>query len=85
MTFYRIEYWETGGSGLLGFEKDAYRDAAGRYAPDALTDAALKWMASVRERPFFLYLAFHDVHALFSPKPDLLAKYKARAGVHDPA
>ena len=69
----------------LGFEKDAYRDAAGRYAPDALTNASLKWMASMRECPFFLYLAFHDVHAPFNHKPELLAKYKARAGVHDPA
>lgn len=69
----------------LGFEKDAYRDAAGRYSPDFLTDSALKWMDSVRARPFFLYLAFHDVHAPFDPKPDLLAKYKARRGVNDPA
>lgn len=69
----------------LGFEKDAYRDAAGRYSPDVLTDAALKWVDSVRERPFFLYLAFHDVHAPFDPKPDLLAKYKTRTGVNEPS
>ncbi len=69
----------------LGFEKDAYRDAKGAYSPDALTDAALKWVESVKERPFFLYLPFHDVHAPFDPKPELLAKYKARSGVADPA
>ena len=69
----------------LGFKKDAYRDAAGRYSPDILTDAALKWVESVQERPFFLYLAFHDVHAPFDPMPALLAKYKARTGVNDPA
>ena len=69
----------------LGFAKDAYRDAAGRYSPDALTDAALAWLASVKDRPFFLYLPFHDVHAPYDPKPDLLAEYKGRAGVADPA
>ncbi|MEI7927419.1 MAG: sulfatase [Verrucomicrobiales bacterium] len=69
----------------LGFEKDAYRDAEGRYSPDALTDAALQWMASVKDQPFFLYLAFHDVHAPYDPKPELLKKYQARSGVIDPA
>jgi arylsulfatase A-like enzyme len=69
----------------LGFEKDAYRNEKGDYSPDALTDAALQWMESVKGRPFFLYLPFHDVHAPFDPKPALLAKYKARSGVPDPA
>jgi arylsulfatase A-like enzyme len=69
----------------LGFEKDAYRDAKGAYSPDALTDAALKWVNSVKDRPFFLYLPFHDVHAPFDPKPDLLSKYNSRGGVADPA
>jgi arylsulfatase A len=69
----------------LGFAKDAYRDASGRYSPDVLTDAAVRWMASVKERPFFLYLPFHDVHAPYDPKPELLAKYEARRGVADPA
>lgn len=68
----------------LGFEKDAYHDAAGRYSPDVLTDAALKWMDSVKDQPFFLYLPYHDVHAPYDPKPDLLKKYQARAGVIDP-
>lgn len=70
---------------MLGFEKDEYRDASGRYSPDVLTDSALKWMESVRNKPFFLYLAFHDVHAPHDPKPELLAKYQARVGVRDPA
>jgi arylsulfatase A-like enzyme len=69
----------------LGFEKDAYHDAKGRYSPDALTDAALDWMDSVKGKPFFLYLPFHDVHAPYDPKPQLLSKYQARAGVIDPA
>jgi arylsulfatase A len=69
----------------LGFEKDAYRNTAGAYSPDALTDAALKWIESVRAKPFFLYLAFHDVHAPFDPKPVLLEKYQRRHGDGDPA
>ena len=70
---------------LLGFEKDAYRDAAGRYSPDVLAEAALRWMESVKDRPFFLYLAFHDVHAPYDPKPEFLAKYQARNGMANPA
>ena len=69
----------------LGFEKDAYRDESGRYSPDVLTDSALKWMDSVKDRPFFLYLAFHDVHAPYDPKPELLVKYQKRGGVENPA
>lgn len=68
----------------LGFEKDAYRNALGSYAPDTLTDAALKWVVSVKDQPFFLYLPFHDVHEPFDPKPDLLEKYKSRGGVANP-
>lgn len=69
----------------LGFEKDQYRNASGAYSPDALTDAALQWMERVKDQPFFLYLAFHDMHAPFDPKPELLAKYQTRPGVRDPA
>jgi len=69
----------------LGFEKDAYRDARGAYSPDVLTDAALKWVDTVKDRPFFLYLPFHDVHAPFDPKPELLEKYRGRSGTPDPA
>ena len=69
----------------LGFEKDAYRDEKGRYSPDLLTDAALKWVESVKAKPFFLYLAYHDVHAPFDPKPELLKQYQSRQGVADAA
>lgn len=69
----------------LGFEKDAYHDAEGRYSPDVLTDAALKWMESVKDSPFFLYLAFHDVHAPYDPKAELMKKYQDREGVDEPA
>jgi hypothetical protein len=68
----------------LGFEKDAYRRSDGAYTSDALTEGALKWIEARKSQPFFLYLAFHDVHAPYDPKPDLLAKYKARPDVPDP-
>jgi len=68
----------------LGFEKDAYHRADGVYSSDALTDAALDWIKSEKDRPFFLYLAFHDVHGPFDPKPELLEKYRQRPGVGDP-
>lgn len=69
----------------LGYEKDAYRNAAGEYSPDALTDASLRWIEQARQKPFFLYLAFHDVHEPFDPKPELLAKYQGLNGRTDQA
>lgn len=66
----------------LGFDKDAYFDGKGNYLSDRLTDEVLSFMGSNRNRPFFVYLADHAVHAPFDPKPALLAKYqrKTRAG-----
>lgn len=68
----------------LGFAKDAYCRDDGVYTSDALTDTALDWIKREEDRPFFLYLAFHDVHGPFDPKPELLDKYRRRPGVVDP-
>lgn len=68
----------------LGFAKDAYHREDGVYTSDALTDAALEWIKREKDRPFFLYLAFHDVHGPFDPKPELLDKYRRRPGVTAP-
>lgn len=62
----------------LGFAKDAYQDARGRYLSDALADEACAWMERQKDRPFFLYYADHSVHEPFDPKPELVAKYRAR-------
>jgi arylsulfatase A-like enzyme len=62
----------------VNFPKDAYRDAQGRYLSDALCDEALAWIDRNKAKPFFLYYAEHSVHEPFDPKPELLAKYKAR-------
>jgi len=67
----------------LGFAKDAYHRPDGTYSSDALTDAALDWIKREKDRPFFLYLAFHDVHGPFDPKPGLIDKYRHRSGVRD--
>jgi len=66
----------------LGFAKDAYFDDTGDYLTDRLTDAVISFIDDHRDRPFFVYLADHAVHAPYEPKPDLLAKYtkKAAAG-----
>lgn len=63
----------------LGFEKDAYQRADGAYLSDEFTTAGIEWMEANRERPFFLYLAYHDIHAPFDPKPKLVEKYRKKA------
>jgi arylsulfatase A len=60
------------------FEKDAYMDGKGRYLSDALCDEALAWIDQHKTKPFFLYYAEHSVHEPFDPKPELVAKYKAK-------
>jgi arylsulfatase A-like enzyme len=63
----------------LGFEKDAYQRADGAYLSDGFTTAGIEWMEANRERPFFLYLAYHDVHAPYDPKPELAERYRKKA------
>ena len=58
----------------LGFERDEFFNAEGEYLTDRLTDCAIEFVKKQREA-FFLYLAFHAVHAPFDPKPELLEKY----------
>ncbi len=63
----------------LKFGKDEYFDDDGNYLSDRLTDEVLSFVTENRERPFFVYLADHAVHAPFNPKKDLLKKYEAKA------
>ncbi|MFN7340096.1 MAG: sulfatase [Opitutia bacterium] len=69
----------------LGFAKDAYKDAKGRYLSDALTDEAIAWVGKQKGKPFFLYLADHSVHEPLDPKPELLEKYRRKAAQSGPA
>ena len=63
----------------LGFEKDAYQRADGAYLSDEFTTAGIEWMEANRARPFFLYMAYHDVHAPYDPKPELAEKYRKKS------
>jgi len=71
----------------IGFERDKYRNADGQYLTDKMTDAGIDFIGNHKEGPFFLYMAYHAVHAPFDPKPQLLAKYqgKSTAKINDPA
>ena len=62
----------------LDFAKDAYFNKQGNYLSDRLTDEVLKFVDENREKPFFVYLPDHAVHAPFEPKPDLLKKYEQK-------
>ena len=62
----------------LKFGKDEYFDDDGNYLSDRLTDEVLSFVNENRERPFFVYLADHAVHAPYNPKPDLLKKYEKK-------
>ncbi|MFM7056708.1 MAG: sulfatase [Planctomycetota bacterium] len=63
----------------LNFGKDAYINDRGEYLSDRLMDSVLEFVEQNRERPFFVYLPDHAVHAPWNPKPDLLKKYAAKA------
>ena len=62
----------------LGFGPDSYWNAQHAYTSDVMTDAALEWMRA-QAQPFFFYLAYHDVHGPYEPKPDLLARFHGDA------
>ncbi|MBU6180777.1 MAG: sulfatase-like hydrolase/transferase, partial [Verrucomicrobia bacterium] len=57
----------------------AYQRPDGAYLSDEFTTAGIEWMEANRERPFFLYMAYHDVHAPYDPKPELAEKYRKKA------
>ncbi len=52
--------------------------ADGEYLPDRLADEAAGYIAEHRERPFFLHLAFYEVHTPLEAPDSLVAKYAAR-------
>lgn len=46
------------------------------YITDDLTDRAVNWMNSVKDKPFCLYLSHKGVHAEFKPAKRHIGKYK---------
>jgi arylsulfatase A-like enzyme len=50
----------------------------GEFLTDRLTDEAVRFMASGKSQPFFLYLSHYAVHNPQQAKPELIEKYKAK-------
>ena len=51
----------------------------GEYLTDRLTDEAVRFIRSNRDKPFFLYVPHYAVHNPLQAKPELVEKYKAKA------
>jgi arylsulfatase A-like enzyme len=58
------------------FKLEGIDDKPGDYLTDRLTDEALKFIESNRNKPFFLYLSHFAVHDPIEGRPDLVEKYK---------
>jgi arylsulfatase A-like enzyme len=52
---------------------------AGQYLADLLTDKAVDFIRRKKDAPFFLYLPHFGVHSPHQAKPELIAKFKAKA------
>jgi arylsulfatase A-like enzyme len=57
----------------------------GEYLTDRLTDEALKFIDGVGGKSFLLYLSHYAVHNPQQAKPELIAKYRAKAARLPPA
>ena len=57
----------------------------GDYLTDRLTDEAVRIIEENRERPFFLYQAYHSVHTPIQGRTDLTKKHRDRATRDDKA
>ena len=51
----------------------------GEYLTDRLTEEAVKFMESSKDKPFLLYLAHYAVHIPQQAKPEMIQKYKDKA------
>lgn len=60
------------------FELDGLTESPGDYLTDRLTDEALKFIETNRDRPFFLYLSHFAVHDPIQGRADLVEKYQAK-------
>jgi arylsulfatase A-like enzyme len=50
----------------------------GEHLPDRLATETADFIAANRDRPFFAYYAFYDVHTPLMARPDLQRKYEAK-------
>ena len=53
----------------------------GVYLADWLTDQSVDFIRRHKDRPFFLYLSHFAVHSPYEAKPELVEKFKPKAGV----
>ncbi|WP_248583269.1 sulfatase [Nocardioides sp. InS609-2] len=56
----------------------------GEYLTDRLASEATEYITKHRDEPFFLHVSNFAVHTRLQGKPELLAKYKAKAGAGKP-
>lgn len=75
-------FWPYRGSGRFGQEfryvPGLPLGKTGDYLSDKLTDAALAFIDSAGQRPFFLYLAHHAPHTPIEAPADLVTHYQGR-------
>ncbi|MEO1525276.1 MAG: sulfatase [Planctomycetota bacterium] len=62
-----------------GFDRHDYFNRDGNFITDTLTKEGIEFIEDNKDRPFFLYLPYHAVHAPFQPKAELVAKYERKA------
>ncbi|MEO6809809.1 MAG: sulfatase, partial [Isosphaeraceae bacterium] len=56
----------------------------GEFLSERLTTEALKFIEQSKGQPFFLYLPHYAVHTPLQAKPEVVAKYKAKADPNSP-
>ena len=50
-----------------------------KHLPDRLANETADFIKANKDRPFFAYLSFYSVHTPLQGRPDLVAKYRAKA------
>lgn len=55
----------------------------GEHLTDRLGEEAAKWIDSVKDRPFFLYLPHFAVHTPIQGRPELVEKYRRKIATKD--
>ncbi len=53
----------------------------GEYLADFLTDRAVEFIRRKKDKPFFLYMPHFGVHSPHDAKPELVERFKSKAGV----
>jgi arylsulfatase A-like enzyme len=61
--------------------REGHFTAQGEYLTDRLTDEAIKFIETNKNKPFFLYLAHHAVHTPIQAKKTIVEKYKKKEPV----